>query len=278
MAGVGLLSVVCILDGLTDAPPAFSFFYLIPIYFVSWYLPMAWSVTFAVLSYVAMALADSKFHAGEALVLLQAPRFVFALVFFLLTAVMISRLSAAYQHERELSSHDYLTGVFNRREFFLLAEVERLRALRYARAMTLIFIDLDNFKSTNDRFGHAAGDQMLSIVANTFRACIRGTDLIARIGGDEFVLLLEETDADSARVIVSKLRETLAERMAQSTSAITASMGVVTFVVPPGSVDEMVRVGDELMYSAKHQGGDRAIFLISEGPLDAPESQRAAGA
>ncbi len=276
--GLVLLSVVCALDVWTEAPATFAFFYLIPIYFMAWYLPVAWSAVFSLISYLVMGFADARFRWSEGAALLQSPRYIFALIFFVGTSLLMSRLSIAYHHERELSSRDYLTGVFNRREFFHLAEVERLRALRYARAMTLVFIDLDNFKTTNDRFGHAAGDQVLAVVARTLKDCIRGTDLVARLGGDEFVLLLEETDAAAARLIVSKVRETLADQMAQSTSKITTSMGVVTFLIPPGSVDEMVRLGDQLMYSAKHQGGDRAIFQVSDGPLEQPETKRAAGA
>ncbi len=275
--GLALLCAVCVFDAATNAPAAFAFFYLFPIYFVAWYVRGAWALVFSLISYVVMGLADARFHEDEALRLLQTPQYLVALLFFVASTVLVSRLSASYSSERQASSHDYLTGVFNRREFFHLAEVERLRALRYARAMTLVFLDLDDFKATNDRFGHAAGDEMLVLTAKTLKDCIRATDLMARLGGDEFVILLEETDAESARTIVTKLRETLAEQMAQSTCRLTASMGVVTFLIPPGSVDEMVRQGDELMYAAKRQGGDRALFRTSEGKLE-DKNPRAAGA
>ena len=263
--GLGQLSLVCALDYLTGDSPVFSFFYLIPIYFVAWYLGSVAGVAFSFACYLSLSFVDGGFRMAAALQFLRNPANISALAFFVVTAVILSRLKTAYVRERSLSSHDYLTGVFNRREFFNLAEVERLRALRYGRAMTLVFIDLDNFKNVNDHFGHAAGDAMLSTVARTIKSCIRATDIIARLGGDEFILLLEETDSDNAHVIVSKLREGLNEQIAQSSCSVTASMGVVTFVVPPASVDEMVRKADELMYASKHSGGDRAIFKVFLG-------------
>jgi len=275
--GVGQLTLICALDHLTGDSPAFSFFYLIPIYFVAWYLDAVIGVVFSLVSYFALSFVDSGFHLEQATTYLRSSANISALVFFVITAVTLSRLKSAYLRERTLSSHDYLTGVFNRREFFHLAEVERLRALRYSRAITLVFVDLDNFKSVNDRFGHAAGDAVLANVARTIKSCIRATDLIARLGGDEFILLLEETDSDSARIIVTKLRDGLNEQIAQSPSAVTASMGVITFVLPPASVDEMVRKADELMYAAKRGGGDRALFKVSLGD-ESPNTRAAAGA
>ena len=267
LIGLVLLAIVCLFDWLTGNPPTFVFFYLVPIYFVSWYIGNGAGLAIALLSYLALAVTDVGNIPRAIINRMRDPDNLPALLFFVLTALLVGRLSIAYRLERNLSSHDYLTGVFNRREFFHLAEVERLRAIRYGRAMTLVFIDLDDFKAVNDRFGHAAGDALLSTFARTLKAGVRATDLVSRLGGDEFILLLEETDAESARLVVSNLRETIAAQLAQSSFPVTASMGVVTFVAPPASVDEMVHAADELMYSAKHTGGDRAIYRVSLGAM-----------
>jgi diguanylate cyclase (GGDEF)-like protein len=260
---LGLLAAVCFVDALTGSAASFAFFYLIPIYFAAWYTGLFGGLGLSLLSYVGVIAANGRGSDGMQTVALD-PNNLTALIFYLLTASLISRMSIAYKRERDLSSHDYLTGVYNRREFFKLAEIERLRALRYGRAVTLVFIDLDNFKLVNDRFGHAAGDALLSLIGRSLRNCIRLTDLVARLGGDEFVVLLEETDAEAARLIVPKMREALAEQLSQSSCAVTASMGVIVFQVPPSSVDEMVRHADDLMYAAKHGGGDQAVYRVAE--------------
>jgi diguanylate cyclase (GGDEF)-like protein len=273
LIGLALLSVVCALDHFTGNSTTFGFFYLVPIYFVAWYLGKIPGVLFAVISYFAIAVVDVGLHPAEVFARVRSTDALPALLFFVLTAVLLSHLGVAYRLERNLSSHDYLTGVFNRREFFHLAEVERLRAIRYARALTLVFIDLDDFKAVNDHFGHAAGDALLSTVARTLKSGVRATDLVSRLGGDEFILMLEESDSESAKLVVSKLRESLAAQLAQGSCPVTASMGVVTFVAPPASVDEMVHAADELMYAAKKAGGDRAIFRVSLGGLEKDDSR-----
>jgi diguanylate cyclase (GGDEF)-like protein len=267
LTSLGLLFTVCLFDRLAGNINAFSFFYLIPIYAAAWYVGATAGVTIAVFSYALMALVDAGFDAAVTLRGLRDSSSISILLFFVLSALVTTRLRIAFRREHDLSSHDSLTGVFNRREFFLLAEVERLRAIRYARAITLVFIDLDEFKNVNDRFGHAAGDALLLTVAKTLKVCVRGTDLVARLGGDEFILLLEETDAEAAQRIVVKLREGLSDQLAQTSCPVTASMGVITFATPPASVDEMVHAADDLMYTAKRSGGDRAIFRISQHPF-----------
>ena len=237
---LGLLFAVCLLDGVTRITASLSFFYLLPIYLAAWYGGTLAGISIALLSYVVMEFAAFAFNAKENLIELRNPNSLSTLLFFLFSAILMGRLRTAFRREHELSSHDGLTGVFNRREFFYLAEIERLRAIRYARAMTLVFLDLDDFKAVNDRFGHAAGDTLLITVAKTLKDCVRGTDLVARLGGDEFIVLLEETDASDARPIVTKLRESLADQLAQTSCPVTASMGVMTFAVPPASVDAMV--------------------------------------
>lgn len=267
LIGLGLFSSVCLVDWLIGGGTFFSFLYLLPIYFAAWFGGILAGEIVAVLSYFGMVLIQQRsigFSNGAGLLDLDT---VFAFVFFVITAFAVASLSKAFRREHDLSSHDGLTGVFNRREFFHLAEIERLRAIRYARAITLVYLDLDDFKAVNDRFGHAAGDALLVTVAKTLKLCVRGTDLVARLGGDEFILLLEETDSEAARAIVAKLRETLADQLAQTSCPIKASMGVITFVAPPASVDAMVHAADELMYSAKHSGGDRAIFRVAGQPF-----------
>lgn len=270
LIGVGLFSSVCLLDGVTGGKTFFSFLYLIPIFFAAWFGGIIAGELTAILSYIALVITRGAAEGVQnSLSGLLHPNAIFAFAFLSTVAFGVARMSTEFRRERDLSSHDSLTGVFNRREFFHLAEVERLRAIRYARAITLVYMDLDDFKTVNDRFGHAAGDTLLVTVAKTLKLCVRGTDLVARLGGDEFILLLEETDSEAARGIVVKLRESLADQLAQTSCPVKASMGVITFVTPPASVDAMVHAADELMYTAKHSGGDCAIFRVTGQPFSA---------
>jgi diguanylate cyclase (GGDEF)-like protein/PAS domain S-box-containing protein len=176
------------------------------------------------------------------------------------------KLRAALDNEKNLSRIDFLTQIPNRRAFseILLLEIKRSR--RYRRPMTLAYVDLDNFKQVNDRFGHETGDQLLRLTAQTLRANIRATDTIARLGGDEFALLLAETDHQPACAVIAKLRGILLETIEARHSNITISVGLATFAVPNEPIEEVIKVADDLMYSAKNQGKNciAAAYLTAE--------------
>ncbi len=136
------------------------------------------------------------------------------------------------------------------------------RAARYQHPFTLAYIDLDNFKLVNDRFGHATGDRALSTVAGFIREHSRRTDALARLGGDEFALLLPETDEDVARAAIAKLRKGLTQEMQRHGWPVTFSIGVVTCRACPGSADELIAAADRLMYSVKNGGKDDDRYSV----------------
>jgi diguanylate cyclase (GGDEF)-like protein len=161
-------------------------------------------------------------------------------------------------HERDLAHIDFLTGAVNSRFFFDLVNMEIYRSQRYNHPFTIVYLDLDNFKTVNDKFGHITGDQVLRAVANQARTHLRKTDVVARLGGDEFALLLPETNQESAQVVISKIQGGLLVEMQQSNWPVTFSIGVLTCTDAPPSPDELIRLADELMYSVKH-GSKNAI-------------------
>jgi len=142
----------------------------------------------------------------------------------------------------------------NSRFFYELAQMEIDRFQRYKHPFTLTYIDLDNFKAVNDQFGHSTGDQVLRTVIGSVKKHLRRTDVVARLGGDEFVLLLPETDQEPAYVVINKIRGDLLEEMRQQNWPITFSIGVLTCRVVPNTIDELIKMADDLMYSAKHDG------------------------
>ena len=169
---------------------------------------------------------------------------------------IVAAFKEALQRERELARTDPLTGVANARWFAELANGEIRRAQRYPHPFSVAYVDLDNFKNINDRFGHTTGDAVLRTVAQTIKSNIRVVDVVARLGGDEFALVLPETGADAAPIAMQKLRGILLEAMEHGQWPVTFTIGLVTFLQPPESVREMIRATDALMYEGKRLAKD----------------------
>ncbi len=152
---------------------------------------------------------------------------------------------------------DDLTKVATRVAFYEFATAEINRARRFKLTTTLAYVDLDSFKEVNDRRGHATGDKLLITVARSMQKSIRHTDMVARMGGDEFALILPNTGKDAAQKVLEKLLNVLTRSMRQHHWPVTFSIGAVTFLVPPGSVHQMIQRADEIMYSVKQSGKNR---------------------
>jgi diguanylate cyclase (GGDEF)-like protein len=166
----------------------------------------------------------------------------------------------ALEHERNLSRSDPVTGVANTRAFYEWSATEVERARRYHRPITFVYVDCDDFKVVNDQHGHAAGDEVLREVANALQDVVRDLDLVARIGGDEFAVVLSETDRTGALVAVGRLREGLQGAMARRGWPVTFSMGVASFLAGVTSVEDALRKADDLMYFAKRRGKSAVEF------------------
>jgi diguanylate cyclase (GGDEF)-like protein len=179
-------------------------------------------------------------------------------VLFLVVAELLGSLRTAFEHERELARTDPLTGIANARAFNEVANQELLRARRYGRPLTVVYLDLDGFKEVNDTLGHSAGDVVLKRVATACRDTLRRTDLVARLGGDEFVALLPETGPDPAKLVIAKLQRVLETAFASEGWSVTASFGAVTCAVAPDAVDSVLDRADRLTYRSK-QGGRNQV-------------------
>ena len=165
------------------------------------------------------------------------------------------------RRERAISRTDGLTGLLNGRVFYEAAAVEVARSMRYRHPITLAYVDLDDFKATNDRFGHARGDEVLVAIARALRRACRSTDLVARLGGDEFVILFPETGRDAAEAALVKLRSRVREAGSQDGSPVTASIGSVSFAKPSAEVEALVHAADRVMYTVK-AGGKNALRCV----------------
>ncbi len=241
----------------TSPQLTFSIFYLIPVSFATWYAGRTVGICVSAVSAVTWLIADHLAGATYSLPIIHYWNMSVHLGFFLITTFLLAALRKRLEWEAMQARTDPLTCAANRRYFYILAKTEMNRLTRYHRSFTVAYIDVDNFKAVNDRFGHHVGDRLLCVVAARIQKALRKVDTVARLGGDEFAILLSETGYDAAEDVIRKLRDQLLATMRQRNWPVTCSIGAITFNAPPQDVDEMIRMADALMYSVKHGGKNR---------------------
>jgi diguanylate cyclase (GGDEF)-like protein/PAS domain S-box-containing protein len=178
----------------------------------------------------------------------------------------MAKLRARLEREQQRAHTDSLTGLLNRRGFSRALTRESRRLARYHRPFTLAYLDVDNFKQINDTWGHAAGDEALRRVAEVLAEGTRDIDVVTRLGGDEFAMLLPETDAEAARVAMTRLRTRLLRVGAERSWTVTFSVGALTCLEPPQSVDDLMSQADGLMYTAKTMGKNTVVYGTGAWP------------
>lgn len=246
------------MDYVTEYELSFSFFYLIPVAFAAWF---GGKKTCAVVAFISAAIWQIvNEQAGQ---VYSHPAIGYwntgtRLGFFLVVAYLLLQLKKSWSQEKNLSRLDHLTGAANLRLFKETALTELGRARRYGRDFSVAYFDVDNFKKVNDTLGHPAGDKLLVKIVITIKIMLRTTDLIARVGGDEFVILLPETGAQQVPAVIAKIREKLAVAMAEGDWPVTFSMGVLSCTVKEHSIDDVLKQVDALMYDVK-KGGKNSV-------------------
>jgi diguanylate cyclase (GGDEF)-like protein len=175
----------------------------------------------------------------------------------------------------KLAITDDLTGLYNRRHFLHLAEAEWSRFSRHGRPMALLMLDIDCFKSVNDRFGHDAGDQVIVGLAAACREGRRVSDVVGRVGGEEFAILLPETAADAALGVAERLRERVATSAffpAATGLRVTVSIGAAAARPELGGIAALMKEADQALYEAKRQGRNRVVTAGGAKLIAAPEA------
>jgi diguanylate cyclase (GGDEF)-like protein len=183
----------------------------------------------------------------------------------------MAALRASEHKYRQLAITDSLTGLYNLRYFFTIAEKEFRRALRHRRPVTVVMLDIDNFKNINDRHGHAVGDTVLREFSRSLGRSLRGADVLARYGGEEFIVLLPETGGEAGMAVAEKLKKGVEGCFIGLESGclnITASFGVSCFEAFSGNrlpssdiLERTVQRADQALYRSKNSGKNRVSFL-----------------
>lgn len=173
----------------------------------------------------------------------------------------------------EAAFTDHLTGLANRRRFERQLEREVSRTLRYGRPFCLLLLDIDHFKVVNDTYGHEAGDEAIQYLSKTLQAETRGIDLAARIGGEEFAVILPETDFERGFEVTERLCRAIRQTRIPTAGGITASFGVAEFPSCATTGRELVSIADAAMYEAKRQGRNRVERAPCEAVAESNSSQ-----
>jgi diguanylate cyclase (GGDEF)-like protein len=181
-------------------------------------------------------------------------------------ASLVRELHTALARMRTMATHDTLTGLPNRHSFYEQLQHSLRNVEQSKTTFAVMFIDLDGFKPINDTLGHAAGDEVLKTVANRLKQCVRRNDVVARIGGDEFVITLSGIDATSLLSVVHKIIDTIAAPYIgiANTVTLTSSVGIATYPDNGRTVDELVAHADAAMYRSKRAG--RNYFCLDGEP------------
>lgn len=252
--------IVGVIDYMTGTEIRVFPLYFIPLIIAASYLSKTVTVVFSILA--TMAWGAALYMGGK-----EYPHdYIWALnlftqfVTFLFVALMYMRLSLLLEDEKQLSRTDKLTGLLNSRAFYEKAYAILDLCQRHKRALTLAYIDLDNFKNANDSKGHLHGDLLLTKVGDVLKASLRSSDLVARMGGDEFALFLPEMFPASAQAVLETIRSRIEAEPELLSCSITASIGAVSFAEAPDNVDQLINTADELMYKAKKAGKNHVVL------------------
>jgi diguanylate cyclase (GGDEF)-like protein len=254
--------LVGLLDYATGYETSLSLIYLGPVAVAGWYSGRRETVAIAVLASITWLVADMASGHFYSHPLITLWELLVRLGVFLIQGLLLVALRDALAREHRLARTDVLTGLASRRAFEEQFEHDLRLAQRRHSAITLAFLDLDDFKIMNDTYGHLEGDQVLRVTGRVLKESMRVVDTAARYGGDEFVVVFPDTDGNGAEEAIAKIRQGLQQCLASVAPKITFSIGAITFLDPPPSVNEALKAADTLMYDAKRRGKGIALFRV----------------
>lgn len=259
----------------TDAEYAFASLVIIPVVAVAWIGGTKGGLVFSVLAAAMWISTDLVMQRQFSAPWIPYLNGLTRLATYGFVAYLTGRVRALMTLTQDMASHDGLTGLLNRRAFFDAGEEEVMRSRRYAHPLTVVFLDLDDFKQLNDSQGHKAGDNALMAVAIALKRQLRTTDRIARLGGDEFAVLLPEISYQAATETGNKLAGAVNAALTVFPPA-SVSVGIAWFESTTHGFPAMLEAADALMYQIKQSGkrGVRTRRVPAVAPTQEPVDPR----
>jgi diguanylate cyclase (GGDEF)-like protein len=256
-----IIGLVCCLlvgvaDLLTPHEYIFSFIYILPILFITWF---AGKRAGFLVSLICTVFLSYHYHYSLSASLWNN---LSMLGIFCVLTTKLFRIRQLLETESTLSRTDPLTGAMNLRSFSELVEYETMRLQREFNPFSIAYFDVDNLKQVNDQYGHRKGDELLKAVVKCLTQNLRRTDVVARIGGDEFTIFFPATDEKAVKVISQKVIKAINELSKRNNWPTTISMGVVTCTNGESKLSEMIANADKLMYEVKHSGKNDVIYAV----------------
>lgn len=258
----GLMVAIGFADYATGYAYSLGTFYLLPVVTATWSHGRKIGLVTSVIGAAVWFAAGYTTGLPEIKTLVLVWNAIMVLGVLASVALLLSALRSMLQHESQAARTDALTGLHNRQHLYeeLAQALGRMRSS--GAPLSIVYLDLDGFKAMNDSHGHAHGDNVLRSVARSLASTVRATDFVARIGGDEFVILLPDVDNDLAAALVDRLRTAVAIGVAELAGQVTLSAGAVTISDASLSPDELMKLADEAMYRAKSSGRARGGLAL----------------
>jgi diguanylate cyclase (GGDEF)-like protein len=259
-------------DYVTGPDFGFSLMYLVPVTIVAWRLNAPLAIATAVLAAGCWLAADAAYRGLTPLSVWNGfTRLGIYVALAGLTgrvrvdrdrvAALNTRLSRLLEEEQQLARTDALTGLANSRSFREALERAIARNRRDRSPLAVACFDLDNFKMLNDTQGHAGGDRGLRAAADALTRVARTADIAARIGGDEFAVLLHDCDEAGAHAVAGRMLKEVASVMDRTSAGLGVSVGVACFPAPPDDPDALLGAADRALYQAKSQGKGQMVVM-----------------
>jgi diguanylate cyclase (GGDEF)-like protein len=274
LRGAAIFFVILIgyVNHLVGVEISVSILYVLPVSLVSWFVGRREGGFIALASVASWYAADWSFGRYYSHPVIYYWNLAVMFGFFFIVSFAMSGFKKALEKEKKQARVDSLTEVTNSGAFFDLVEREIDRSRRYRHPLTLLYLDCDNFKNVNDKFGHQIGNRLLHFLATILEKDTRTIDIVARLGGDEFAILMPETGEEIVPHAVQRLHARFVGALREKGWPVTLSMGAAIYLDPPASAEDLIKSADRLMLQAKSEGKNQVhykVFGLPKAPGEA---------
>ena len=260
------IAVICITMILAGNSIDLEPLLVLPILLASWYGGSKTGTLVAILTAISLLITHWSLGFFQFNRISLVYDFLVTLFVYLFIGIIVTNFRNAHKFETSAADTDSLTGVNSSRRFYIELTEEILRSKRYGHTFSLVYIDVDNFKQINDTLGHPVGDELLIQLSKCLRESLRSTDIVARMGGDEFICLLPEAGQFEAKSAMLKAKKALKLSMKKHNwDIISFSIGVITFETIPNDALQAVKLADELMYEVKNASKNDIAYRVWHG-------------